>query len=123
MILCILGHERFSEMKRNSQLRDDTPNNSINMVDGIEVLGFSDDLLNDIEGINMNQQTSPFKNYHDAFKYILDEGPMQHVHVILQVDKPANILFEGEYGSNATEFFRHRIILRSENKYLIPLKG
>ena len=122
IILCILGHERFSEMKRNSQLRDVTPGESINMVNGIEVLGFSDDLLNNVEDIITNQPSSPFKTYHDAFKYILDEGPMQHTHVILQVDKPANILFEGEYGSNATEFFRHRIILRSEDKNLIPLK-
>ncbi len=122
MILCILGHERFTDMKRNSPLHNDTPSDSIKMVEGIEVLGFSDDLLIDANGINAGKQSSPFKNYHDAFKYILDEGPMQHVHVILQVDKPANILFEGEYGDNATEFFRHRIILRSENKHLIPLK-
>ena len=122
MILCILGHERFGEMKRNSPLptlSDTTTNEPINVVAGIEVLGFSDDLLNDNGG---EQQDSSFKTYQDAFKYILDEGPLQHVHVILQVDKPANILFEGDYGSNATNYFRHRIILRSENNYLIPLR-
>lgn len=122
MILCILGHERFSEMKRNIQLPYQTTNETVKMVDGIEVLGFSDDLLNDANDINTSQPSSPFKTYQDAFKYILDEGPRQHIHVIVQVDKPANILFEGEYGSNATELFKHRIILRCDNKYLIPLR-
>ena len=41
---------------------------------------------------------------------------------MLQVDKPANILFKGEYDVNATDKFRHKIMLRSQNKYLIPMR-
>ena len=57
-----------------------------------------------------------------ALTYILEEGPNQGVHILLQVDKPANILFKGDYDVNATDKFRHKIMLRSENKYLFPMR-
>lgn len=60
--------------------------------------------------------------YPKALSYILDEGPLQGVHTLLMVDKPANILFEGEYDVNDTDKFRHKIILRSENKFLQPMR-
>ncbi len=60
--------------------------------------------------------------FQQALCYILDEGPMQGVHTLLQVDKPGNILFEGDFGLNATDKFRHKVILRSENKYLQPMR-
>lgn len=60
--------------------------------------------------------------YPKALSYILDEGPLQGVHTLLMVDKPANILFEGDYDVNDTDKFRHKIILRSENKFLQPMR-
>ena len=60
--------------------------------------------------------------YPKALSYILDEGPLQGVHTILMVDKPGNILFEGDYDENDTDKFRHKIILRSENKFLQPMR-
>lgn len=60
--------------------------------------------------------------YPKALSYILDEGPLQGVHTILMVDKPGNILFEGDYDTNDTDKFRHKIILRSENKFLQPMR-
>lgn len=60
--------------------------------------------------------------YPKAFSYILDEGPLQGVHTLLMVDKPANILFEGDYDVNDTDKFHHKIILRSENKFLQPMR-
>ena len=60
--------------------------------------------------------------YPKALSYILDEGPLQGVHTLLLVDKPGNILFEGDYDVNDTDKFRHKIILRSENKYLQPMR-
>lgn len=60
--------------------------------------------------------------YPKALSYILDEGPMQGVHTLLMVDKPGNILFEGDYDVNDTDKFRHKIILRSENKFLAPMR-
>ena len=47
---------------------------------------------------------------------------MQGVHILMQVDKPGNILFEGDYGVNATDKFRHKVILKSENKFLMPMR-
>ena len=60
--------------------------------------------------------------YPKALSYILDEGPLQGVHTLLMVDKPGNILFEGDYDVNDTDKFRHKIILRSENKFLGPMR-
>ena len=60
--------------------------------------------------------------YPKALSYILDEGPLQGVHTLLMVDKPGNILFEGDYDVNDTDKFRHKIILRSENKFLQPMR-
>lgn len=60
--------------------------------------------------------------YLKALTYILDEGPLQDVHTLLLVDKPANICFEGDYDANNTDKFRHKIILRSENKFLMPMR-
>ena len=57
-----------------------------------------------------------------ALTYILEEGPNQGVHILLHVDKPANILFKGDYDANATDKFRHKIMLRSENKYLFSMR-
>lgn len=57
-----------------------------------------------------------------ALSYILDEGPLQGVHTMLLVDKPSNILFEGDYDVNDTDKFRHKVILRSENKFLQPMR-
>lgn len=57
-----------------------------------------------------------------ALSYILDEGPLLGVHTLLLVDKPGNILFEGDYDVNDTDKFRHKIILRSENKFLQPMR-
>lgn len=60
--------------------------------------------------------------YLKALSYILEEGPLHGVHTVLLVDKPGNILFEGDYDTNDTDKFRHKIILRSENKFLQPMR-
>ena len=113
VILSVIGSDRFIEMKRNLPLgADSTPN----VVDGIEVLGFTNPFSPSPDA-DVDKMT-----FQQAFTYILDEGPMQDVHVLLQVDKPGNILFEGDYGVNATDKFRHKIILRSENKFLSPMR-
>ena len=113
VILSVIGSDRFIEMKRNLPLGEDS---TLNVVDGIDVLGFTNP-FSPSPGADFDKMT-----FQQAFTYILDEGPMQDVHVLLQVDKPGNILFEGDYGVNATDKFRHKIILRSENKFLSPMR-
>lgn len=117
-VLTIIGNERFAELKRQTLL-EDTSNSSFDVMGDIS-LDMS--CISDLNGNSLEPTMGAnVKTYPQALQYILDEGPTQDVHVLLQVDKPANILFEGEYGKNATDKFRHKIILRSENKYLTVL--
>ena len=102
-------------MKRNLPPGDDT---AVPMeVEGIEVLSFNDPFAAPSGQKDFSKMT-----FQQVFTYILDEGPMQGVHILLQVDKPGNILFEGDFGLNATDKFRHKVILRSENKLLSPMR-
>lgn len=95
LILTILGQDRFSEMKRNSLLVEEKKPTEIKpAVGGLEMLSF--DPLPDL-GANNITDGSKVKKYQEALKYILDEGPKHHVHVLMQVDKPGNILFD-EFG-------------------------
>lgn len=119
LILTILGQERFSEMKRNSLLMEEKKVTEIKpAVSGLEMLSF--DPLPDLRANNITDG-SKVKKYQEALKYILDEGPKHHVHVLMQVDKPGNILFD-EFGKEAIGLFKHRVILKSENKHLAPLR-
>lgn len=112
--IAVIGSERFIEMKRNQPLSDSLP---VSVQDDLfEPLGFVDPFAD-----NSKKDISKM-TFQQAFLYILDEGPMQGVHVLLQVDKPGNILFAGDYVMDAVEKFRHKIILRSENKFLTPMK-
>lgn len=119
LIFTILGQERFSEMKRNSLLIEEkNVKQENNVIGGIEMLSF--DSLPDIGG-NTSSDGSKVKKFQDALMYILDEGPKHNVHVLMQVDKPGNILFD-EFGREAISKFKHRIILKSENRHLAPLR-
>ena len=118
-IITIIGSERFVEMKRKATLESDVvsefdPANDIISMD-MEALG-------NLMGNGASFDTSRIKTFPEALKFILDEGPMQGVHVLLQVDKPENILFEGEFCTEATDKFHHKVILKTENKFLTPLR-
>lgn len=67
------------------------------------------------------EQTVENMTFPKALLFILEEGPLQGVHTILQVDKPQNILFE-EYDMTAANKFNHKVLLRSENKNITPLR-
>lgn len=119
-ILAIIGSERFSEMKRKTPLPMSEKTSFGNDDDVISMdMSAMPNLFDN--GAN-NLDASKIKTYPDALKFILDEGPMQGIHVLLQVDKPENILFDGEYCTDATDKFHHRVILRSENKFLVPFR-
>jgi hypothetical protein len=107
VVLAIIGSDRFIEMKRDLKLDGNQEQ------DEFASLGFQNPFGN-ADAENMTFQS--------ALTYILDEGPMQGVHILLQVDKPGNILFKGDYCTDATDKFRHKIILRSENKLISPLR-
>ena len=130
--LVIIGNERFSEIKRQSILFDeekqstsggnDTSSQWTGDADGIEEISLDIDFLDVSGGSSSSLDITKIKTYPQALEFLLDEGPVHNVHTLLQVDKPANILFEGEFGRNATDKFRHKVILRSENKYLSAMR-
>lgn len=119
-VVAIIGSERYVEVKRKSPL--DSDNHASAGFDD-EVIGMDMGAMSDLFSDDSNGfDASKIKTYPDALKFLLDEGPMQGVHILLQVDKPENILFDGEYNTEATSMFRHKVILRTENKYLTPLR-
>lgn len=119
-ILIIIGSERFTEMKRKTILPSVQETNEFDPDNDVISMNFSE--LDALTGNSNTLDATKIKTYPEALKFILDEGPMQGVHVLLQVDKPENILFEGEYCNDATDKFKHKVILRSENKYILPLR-
>ena len=116
-ILSIIGSERFIEVKRKMPLATSGAQ-PVPEEDG--VIGFDMGALDlEFEASDVNAEDM---TYPQALIYLLEEGPMHGVHVLLQVDKPSNILFGDEYDVEAALKFRHKIILKSENKYLNPLR-
>lgn len=120
LLLVIFGHERFNDMRRNSPLINEQSAGDTFSIEGIEPLNFTD--IEDLSVGDSSPTESTIKTFQQAFKIILDLGPKLGVHTLLQLDKPGNILFEGDYGNNELDKFRHRIMLRSENKYLQPMR-
>lgn len=117
-VLGIIGSNQFIEIKRNTPL----PSSQIQESESnLEVISIDYSTMPDLFP-NNSLDSSRIKTYQDALMFILDEGPLQDIHVLLQVDKPENILFNGEWCPEVTDKFRHKVILRSENKYLAPMR-
>ena len=123
VVLAIIGSERYIEMKRNLPLQEQPAEQSADDFSSDMIVPLSFDLHLDDLCDTSSPATNPTNmTFQQALTYILEEGPNQGVHILLQVDKPANILFKGDYDVNATDKFRHKIMLRSENKYLFPMR-
>ena len=140
-ILLILGSERFAEMKRKSPLVSGSAttikaDNGFDISSGVVNMDFFFDDNGDTSAFaeqieeqaktyatsgNDNTEDDVVKTFPEALRFILDEGPTQGVHILLQTDKPTNILFE-DYPSETVAMFKHKVILRSENKYLTPMR-
>lgn len=121
-VLTILGNEKFSEIKRKTPFSNEKKQPAVadDSMPNAEYLNTLNNIMGGLEQSG-TLQPSDFKTYILALRYIWDEGPTEGVHTILQVDKPANILHDESWNTDA-EKFRHRIILRSENKYLSSLR-
>ena len=100
-LLVILGQQRFRQLKLDAELVE------------------KQNTDNDFFGSNgfVSANTDIVKTYKDALCYILDNGPDYHIHTLLQVDKPDNLLFE-DYVTSKFVFkkFRHLVMLRSDEK-------
>ncbi len=149
-VLLILGSERFAEMKRKSPLISTGPtiidsDKGFDVSSGVVNMDFFaptsyEDFQEELNGKpsayaqQIEEQAKAYatsgdddteddvvKTFPEALRFILDEGPTQGVHILLQTDKPTNILFE-DYPSETVAMFKHKVILRSENKYLAPMR-
>lgn len=115
-IITIIGNEKFIEIKRKMPLSTERHE----PIDDDGILGFDMEELTSVMGCNTDTDSN--MDYPKALTYILEEGPIQDVHVIMQVNKPSNILFTDDYDVEVAFKFRHKIILRSENKFMSPLR-
>ena len=107
-ILVVLGQQRFRELKLDAEIVSTSKSED---AFGLNNFTFSDQMPG-----------ATIKTYKDALSFILDNGPDYHVHTILQVDKPDNLLFEEFVTSKfVLKKFRHLIMLRSDEKAAMKL--
>lgn len=101
----ILGQERFRELRIDTAI--ETEKSSL-MAEGDNSFGF-----------NMNfgsKLDEKLDTYRKVLSYILRNGAEQGVHVILQIDKPKQLLFDDNLNSgDVFNMFRHFVILRCDN--------
>lgn len=99
-LIYILGQDRFRELKMDMEFESD---------DAVPADDFASML-----GAFSSSSDSGFKTYRQALSYILDRGPEQGVHTIIQIEKPTNLLFEDLTAKEIFQKFKHLIMLRSD---------
>lgn len=105
--LFILGQERFRELRMDNTIesgRNDTKKADDENPFGFEMMDFNSDSVGD------------FDTFKKALEYIIRNGAEQGVHVVIQIDKPKQLLF-ADYLSQKDFYnmFRHLVILKSDD--------
>ena len=100
-ILLILGQERFREIKLDMEFEDDNSNSG-----GFDLGDYS----------FSSSKSNTVKSFRQAIDVILDKGSELGVHVIMQLDKPSNFLFNDYVSSKMIyQKFKHSIMLKSDD--------
>ena len=105
MVLYILGQERFRELRMDMEIATEKPTAAA------DDFGFDSSMFS-----GGSSSDSDFNSYLKVIDYILKNGAEVGVHVILQIDKPKQLLFS-DYLS-AKEFFNmfhHLVMLKSDD--------
>ena len=105
MVLYILGQERFRELRMDMEIATEKP------AAAADDFGFDSSMFS-----GGSSSDSDFDSYLKVIDYILKNGAEVGVHVILQIDKPKQLLFS-DYLS-AKEFFNmfhHLVMLKSDD--------
>jgi len=105
MVLYILGQERFRELRMDMEIATEKP------AAAADDFGFDSSMFS-----SGSSSDSDFNSYQKVIEYILKNGAEVGVHVVLQIDKPKQLLFS-DYMS-AKEFFNmfhHLIMLKSDD--------
>lgn len=128
-ILTILGEETFRELKFDDTLdiTEDENRTSNTPADSFEdALAMMSMLSNPVvEQAPSNSDISNIKTVSAAIKYILDKGPENGVHTIMQLDRADNFYIDNDgYINSKTIYSRfcHLILLRSNEKDIHSLK-
>ena len=108
-MLFILGQDRFRELKLDIQFDNQTEESDL-----VRITAF---------GSDRSQQKNTVKSFSEALNVILDKGPEQGVHTIIQLEKAANYLFT-DYISHKELFqkFKHLLLLKSDENAAIQLR-
>lgn len=103
-VLYILGQERFRELRMDMEIAFTKPTVAA------DDFGFDSSMFTAGDSGSMN-----FNSYQKAIEYILKNGAEVGVHIILQIDKPKQLLFS-DYMSAKDFFnmFHHLIMLKSD---------
>ena len=104
MVLYILGQERFRELRMDMEIKTEKP------------ASIADDFGFDSSMFSAGDSGSTeFNSYQKVIEYILKNGAEVGVHVIMQIDKPKQLLFS-DYMSARDFFnmFHHLIMLKSD---------
>lgn len=103
-VLYILGQGRFRELRMDMEIAFTKPTVAA------DDFGFDSSMFTAGDSGSMN-----FNSYQKAIEYILKNGAEVGVHVILQIDKPKQLLFS-DYMSAKDFFnmFHHLIMLKSD---------
>lgn len=105
MVLYILGQERFRELRMDMEIATEKPTAAA------DDFGFDSSMFS-----GGSSSDSDFNSYLKVIDYILKNGAEVGVHVVLQIDKPKQLLFS-DYLS-AKEFFNmfhHLVMLKSDD--------
>lgn len=104
MVLFILGQERFRELRNDNEIKASNSEKALE-----DDFGFSSDFSNSSSG------DVDFNSYQKVIEYILKNGAEEGVHVVLQIDKPSQLLFS-DYMTGKIFFsmFHHVVMLRSD---------
>lgn len=107
-MLFILGQDKFRELKMDAELESAKTESSMSL---------SDDFFS-----TSSSSSSKAKTFKQAMDIILDKGPEFGVHVIMQLEKPTNFLFD-DYVSPKRVFqkFKHLVMLRSDESVAASL--
>lgn len=104
MVLYILGQERFRELRMDMEIKTEKP------------ASIADDFGFDSSMFSAGDSGSTeFNSYQKVLEYILKNGAEVGVHVIMQIDKPKQLLFS-DYMSARDFFnmFHHLVMLKSD---------
>jgi hypothetical protein len=103
-ILYILGQERFRELRMDMEIASAEP------AAAADDFGFDSSMFS-----AGDSGSTDFNSYQKVIEYILKNGAEVGVHVILQIDKPKQLLF-ADYMSAKDFFnmFHHLIMLKSD---------